>query len=77
MLYSEDDAGLSIKVGIDEELASQGVVSSRIISLPFTAANASSVVTTALAQNPKVVLLSANLQLQLLFKKVQQFLLVC
>lgn len=60
VLYSEDDAGLSIKVGIDEELASQGVVSSRIISLPFTAANASSVVTTALAQNPKVVLLSAN-----------------
>ncbi len=60
VLYSEDDAGNSIKVGIEEELATQGVVASRIIKLPFTAANASAQVTTGLAQNPGVILLSAN-----------------
>lgn len=60
VLYSDDDAGQSIKVGIDEELATQGVAASRIISLPFATLTASGTVTTALAQNPDVIILSSN-----------------
>lgn len=62
VLYSDDDAGQSIRVGIDEELAAQGVAASRIVRLPFAALNAASTVTTGLAQNPDIIILSANQQ---------------
>lgn len=60
VLYSDDDAGQSIKTGIDEEFTRQNVASSRVISLPFATLTASSTVTTALAQNPDIIILSAN-----------------
>lgn len=59
VLYSEDDAGQSIKLGIEDEVASAGI-GSRVVYLPFDATTATSVVPTALAQNPGVILLSAN-----------------
>ncbi|WP_025724896.1 ABC transporter substrate-binding protein [Acholeplasma granularum] len=60
VLYSDDDAGQSIKVGIDEELAAQGVAANRVVKLPFAALNAAATVTTGLAQNPDVIILSSN-----------------
>lgn len=60
VLYSDDDAGQSIKVGIDEELAAQGVAANRIVRLPFATLTASATVTTGLAQNPDVIILSSN-----------------
>lgn len=60
VLYSEDDAGTSIKAGIEDEMKAQSVPGTRVSYIPFTATNASSVVSTALAQNPGVILLSAN-----------------
>jgi len=59
VLYSEDDAGQSIKLGIEDEVAAAGI-GSRVVYLPFDATTATSVVPTALAQNPGVILLSAN-----------------
>lgn len=59
VLYSEDDAGQSIKLGIEDEVASAGI-ESRVVYLPFSAETATSVIPTALAQNPGVILLSAN-----------------
>lgn len=59
VLYSEDDAGQSIKLGIEDEVASANI-GSRVVYLPFSADTATSVIPTALAQNPGVILLSAN-----------------
>lgn len=59
VLYSEDDAGTSIREGIAEEAKTQKV-ESRVSYLPFTAQNAGSVIQTALAEKPQVIILSAN-----------------
>ncbi|VEU82718.1 ABC transporter substrate-binding protein [Acholeplasma hippikon] len=59
VLYSEDDAGQSIKAGIEVEAKSQKV-ESRVTYVPFNESNASSVVQSALAQKPGVIILSAN-----------------
>jgi ABC-type branched-subunit amino acid transport system substrate-binding protein len=59
VLYSDDDAGQSIKVGINDEVTSLGI-SDRVVYLPFSATTASAVATVALAENPGVILLSSN-----------------
>lgn len=59
VLYSTDDAGQSIKLGVEEEVAAQNATS-RFTYLPFSSTDASSVAATALAQNPKAIILSAN-----------------
>ena len=59
VLYSDDDAGQSIKLGIQDEVATQGI-GSRVVYLPFNSLTAASTAQTALAQNPGVILLSAN-----------------
>ncbi|MBN2795980.1 MAG: ABC transporter substrate-binding protein, partial [Clostridia bacterium] len=59
VLYSDDDAGQSIKVGITDEVTSQDIAA-RVTYLPFSATTASAVATVALAQNPSVILLSSN-----------------
>lgn len=59
VLYSDDDAGQSIRVGINDEVTSQNIAS-RVTYLPFSATTASAVATVALAQNPSVILLSSN-----------------
>ncbi len=60
VLYSDDDAGQSIRLGINEQLAVEGVDASRIITIPFSASTASAVIPVGLAQNPEVILLSSN-----------------
>lgn len=62
VLYSDDDAGQSIKAGIDEELVTQKISAERVIKLPFSPLTASATVQTALAQNPDIIILSANQQ---------------
>lgn len=62
VLYSDDDAGQSIRVGIQEEVAAQQVAAGRVLYLPFNALTASAVIPVALAENPAVILLSANQQ---------------
>lgn len=59
VLYSDDDAGQSIKVGISEEVA-LAEIGSRVTYLPFSAATASAVASVALGLNPSVFLFSAN-----------------
>jgi hypothetical protein len=59
VLYSDDDAGQSIRVGINDEVTSLGI-SDRVVYLPFSATTASAVATVALAENPGVILLSSN-----------------
>ncbi len=60
VLYFEDDAGISIKAGIEDEVKNQNIASNRVVYVPFTAATALSDVQTALDANPGVILLSAN-----------------
>jgi ABC-type branched-subunit amino acid transport system substrate-binding protein len=59
VLYSDDDAGQSIKLGIDDEVTSSGI-SDRVSFVPFSTATASAVASVALAEDPAVILLSAN-----------------
>jgi ABC-type branched-subunit amino acid transport system substrate-binding protein len=59
VLYSDDDAGQSIKLGIQDEVTTQGIAS-RVVYLPFNANTAAAVVPVALAENPGVILLSSN-----------------
>ncbi|MBU1094070.1 MAG: ABC transporter substrate-binding protein [Firmicutes bacterium] len=59
VLYSDDDAGQSIKLGITDEVASAGIAA-RVTYLPFSAATASAVASVALALEPEVFLLSSN-----------------
>lgn len=59
VLYSEEDAGQSIKLGIEDEVESAGI-ESRVVYLPFNETTATSVIPTALEQNPGVIILSAN-----------------
>lgn len=59
VLYSDDDAGQSIKLGITDQVATEGV-GDNVTYLPFSAATASAVASVALALNPDVFLLSAN-----------------
>jgi len=59
VLYSDDDAGQSIKLGIQDEVAAQNV-GSRVTYIPFSATTASAVIPVALAENPAVILLSSN-----------------
>lgn len=59
VLYSDDDAGQSIRVGINDEVTSLGI-SDRVVYLPFSTTTASAVATVALAENPGVILLSSN-----------------
>lgn len=59
VLYSDDDAGQSIKLGITDEVATEGI-GTRVTYLPFSAATASAVASVALALNPEVFLLSSN-----------------
>lgn len=59
VLYSNDDAGQSIKLGVEDEVAAQNA-GSRFTYLPFSTTDAAAVASTALAQNPKAIILSAN-----------------
>lgn len=59
VLYSDDDAGQSIRLGINDEVTTLGIAS-RVVYLPFSAATANAVATVALAENPGVILLSSN-----------------
>jgi ABC-type branched-subunit amino acid transport system substrate-binding protein len=59
VLYSEDDAGNSIKVGIEAELKAQNA-NNRATYLSFTTATAAATVDAALAHTPGVILLAAN-----------------
>ncbi len=59
VLYSDDDAGQSIKLGITDEVAS-AKIADRVTYLPFSALTASSVASVALNLNPSVILLSSN-----------------
>ncbi|MCF7931280.1 MAG: ABC transporter substrate-binding protein [Acholeplasmataceae bacterium] len=59
VLYSDDDAGQSIKLGITDEVASAGI-GARVTYLPFSAATASAVASVAMALDPEVYLLSSN-----------------
>ncbi|BCR36012.1 ABC transporter substrate-binding protein [Mariniplasma anaerobium] len=59
VLYSDDDAGQSIKVGIADEVAS-AEVADRVTYLPFSASTASAVASVALDLDPAVFLFSAN-----------------
>ncbi len=59
VLYSDDDAGQSIKLGITDEVASAGI-GTRVTYLPFSASTASAVASVALSLNPSVFLLSSN-----------------
>jgi ABC-type branched-subunit amino acid transport system substrate-binding protein len=59
VLHSEDDAGNSIKLGIEDELKAQNA-NSRAIYLPFKAETAVAVVDNALSKNPAVIILAAN-----------------
>ncbi len=59
VLYSDDDAGQSIKLGITDQVATEGV-GDNVTYLPFSAATASAVASVALGLNPDVFLLSAN-----------------
>lgn len=59
VLYSDDDAGQSIKIGIEDEVTSQDIAS-RVTYIPFSSSTASAVATVALEEDPEVILLSAN-----------------
>ncbi|MGE4320364.1 MAG: ABC transporter substrate-binding protein [Acholeplasmataceae bacterium] len=59
VLYSDDDAGQSIKLGITDQVATENV-GDNVTYLPFSAATASAVASVALGLNPDVFLLSAN-----------------
>ena len=59
VLYSDDDAGQSIKLGISDEVTAQGVTA-RVTYIPFSAATAAAVIPVALDLNPAVILLSSN-----------------
>ncbi|HNZ50666.1 MAG TPA: ABC transporter substrate-binding protein [Bacilli bacterium] len=59
VLYSDDDAGQSIKLGIQDEVAAAGIAA-RVTYIPFSAATATAVVPVALGLNPSVILLSSN-----------------
>jgi ABC-type branched-subunit amino acid transport system substrate-binding protein len=59
VLYSDDDAGQSMRVGINDEVTSLGI-GSRVVYLPFSATTASAVATVALGENPGAILLSSN-----------------
>jgi branched-chain amino acid transport system substrate-binding protein len=59
VLYSDDDAGQSIKLGITDEVAAAGIAA-RVTYLPFSAATASAVASVALGLEPEIFLLSSN-----------------
>lgn len=59
VLYSDDDAGQSIKLGITDEVAS-AEISDRVTYLPFSASTAAAVASVALDLDPAVFLFSAN-----------------
>lgn len=59
VLYSDDDAGQSIKVGV-EDGAKAEEVTARVVYLPFNVTTADAVVTTALAQDPGAIILASN-----------------
>ena len=59
VLYSDDDAGQSIKLGVTDEVAKSGIAS-RVTYLPFDAATASAIASVALDLKPGVILLSSN-----------------
>lgn len=59
VLYSDDDAGQSIKTGIQDQVAIEEA-GSRVTYVPFSTLTASSVIPTALAQNPEAIILSSN-----------------
>ncbi len=59
VLYSDDDAGQSIKVGIEDGVTDEGVAD-QVTYLPFGTSTAAAVASVALAEDPAVILLSAN-----------------
>ncbi len=59
VLYSDDDAGQSIRLGIQDEVAAQEI-GDRVTYLPFSSSTASAVAQVALDANPGVILMSAN-----------------
>lgn len=59
VLYSDDDAGQSIRQGIQDEVTSEEI-SDRVTYLPFSTSTASAVAQVALDANPGVILMSAN-----------------
>lgn len=59
VLYSEDDAGQSIKVGVEDQVKAEKV-SKRVEFLPFKTETAATVVATALERNPKAIIMAAN-----------------
>ncbi|MFA6801509.1 MAG: ABC transporter substrate-binding protein [Acholeplasmataceae bacterium] len=59
VLYSDDDAGQSIKVGIVDQVAAEGI-GARVTYLPFATSTASAVATVALGLNPEAIILSSN-----------------
>lgn len=59
VLYSDDDAGQSIKLGIQDEVTAQGATA-RVTYIPFSAATAAAVIPVALDLDPAVILLSSN-----------------
>jgi ABC-type branched-subunit amino acid transport system substrate-binding protein len=59
VLYSDDDAGQSIKLGIQDEVTAQSATA-RVTYIPFSAATAAAVIPVALDLNPSVILLSSN-----------------
>lgn len=59
VLYSDDDAGQSIKVGVEDGAKAEDVVD-RVVYLPFNTLTASSIVTTALEQEPAAIILASN-----------------
>src|SRR5690606_11780465 len=59
VLYSDDDAGQSIKLGIQDEVTAQNATA-RVTYIPFSAATAAAVIPVALDLDPAVILLSSN-----------------
>lgn len=60
VLFSEDDAGLSIKAGIEAEMAAQGIAPARVQYISFEDADAEAKAQQAINGNPEIILLSAN-----------------
>jgi len=59
VLYSDDDAGQSIRAGIVEQVTAEGLTN-RVVYIPFNDITASSAVSDALALNPGAIILSSN-----------------
>lgn len=60
VLHSEDDAGNSIKLGVEDAERAENVATGRMIYIPFSATTADAAVTTALTHNPGAIIMAAN-----------------